>query len=102
METATQKLQPFNVIETPPAQQNKHPDDMRRLTETLAGRAVENGNYALEHGEYINSLSAAFAKAVLDLGTAYGRDVLAAEGRRTQQLKRQLGNVERGPTPQQG
>jgi hypothetical protein len=101
METATQPktvAERLSVVEAPTPTQgrlnpNPQPDDMRRLTELLAGRAIENGKYALEHGQYIDSLSTTFAKALLDMGQAYGRDVLAAEGRRTAQLKRQLGNV---------
>ena len=78
------------------------PDDLGRLTELLARRALDNGKYAREHGEYINGLSVEFAKQLVELGRRYSGDVLAAEGRRTTQLKQALGNVDRGPASQQG
>ena len=98
----------LSVVEAPqgpsqgmmPGQARTQSDNMTMLCDLLAKKALDNGKYAREHGEYIHGLSVDCAKQFIELGRKYSADVLAAEGRRTTQLKQALGNVDRGPTSQ--
>jgi hypothetical protein len=69
---------------------------IKALVAVLAEKITTAGNYARDHGQYIDDVSGAYAKQLMDHAEAYAQNLLAAEERKRAALEQMLGGFKRG------